>query len=111
VQQNADTSLSCHHNNTNSKTDESNSGLGPDIGEFESDKQPGPATETRLARDANLDMTDGQRRPWATLKAAFLSTAPCYLGYANGTLAAKKPAKGQSVQSFENEPGLGMART
>src|SRR5690242_11658585 len=38
VQQNADTSLSCHQNNTNSKTGDSNSGRVPDIGEFERDK-------------------------------------------------------------------------
>jgi len=96
VQQNADTSLSCHQNNTNSKTGDSNSGRVPDIGEFERDKQSGPAIETRMARDANLDITDGQRHPWATLKAAFLCTTPCYLGYANGRLVAKKAAKEQS---------------
>jgi hypothetical protein len=38
VQQNADTSLSCHQNNTNSKTDGSNLSA-PDIGDFSADQQ------------------------------------------------------------------------
>ena len=38
VQQNADNSLSCHQNNTNSKTDGSNLSV-PDIGEFYADQQ------------------------------------------------------------------------
>jgi hypothetical protein len=63
VQQNADTSLSCHHNNTNSKTGNSNSEHAPDVGVFEMDKQSGPTIETRLACQANLDIGHEQRHP------------------------------------------------
>ena len=87
MQQNADTSLSCHHNNTNSKSDVSNSEVVPDIGEFELDKQR-TGIETRLARDANLDRKVRQKSPWVALRAALFVFSFGHLNHASGLLAA-----------------------
>ena len=105
MQQNADTSLSCHHNNTNSKTGDSNTEFVSDLEEFESDKQSGPAIETRLARDTNLDITDGQRRPWATLKAAFLCTYPLLSGLREREAGGEEGGKGAVFPVFRERAG------
>jgi hypothetical protein len=58
VQQNADTSLSCHQNNTDSKEDSSNSDGVTDIEYIEHGKQPSQAFEANAARHAKERSTD-----------------------------------------------------
>jgi hypothetical protein len=58
VQQNADTSLSCHHNNTNSETGFSHSNSATNIGESERGKQHLTTFETKLVRHTNDRIKD-----------------------------------------------------
>ena len=53
VQQNADTSLSCHHNNTASEWTKHNSGVAANLQAFGKDKQQSPVPETHQAPDSD----------------------------------------------------------
>jgi hypothetical protein len=105
VQQNADISLSCHHNNTNSKTGVSNLRLGPDIGEFGDDKQPALVIETRLACDASLAISIGPSSPWVILRAESRRAYPLLPGLREGSVGSGEIGKGVFWPGFRKRAG------
>jgi hypothetical protein len=104
VQQNADTSLSCHQNNTNSKSAVANSRVAPDIESHESHIQWGRVLKPWLTGEANHGIGSGQGSPWAILVAVFLVPIP-WPTLAEWMLRAERSAEVLAGAAFGNGRG------